>query len=130
MPSVDLFGASEAVLDQGIGSGESDNLLTGFAFLLNHLFHMYSIPDPLTDVKGLGGVFPKFFVLAVEQREDFFRVVVPVNREESVDHKLTNALVLLLSSLGSGLESGEADGVFLTFHAPIIPRSPRNARGK
>jgi len=86
VPVVEFLGASEAVLDQGIGSGEGDNLLTGFAFLLNHLFHMYIVPDPLEDVKGLGGVLPKLFVLTVEQSEDVLWVAVTVGGEEGVDH--------------------------------------------
>ena len=43
-----------------------------------------------------------------------------VSREQSVDHKLTDTLVLLLCSLGSRLESVIADDVFLILHAYII----------
>ena len=53
-----------------------------------------------------------------------------VSREQSVDHKLTNALVLFLCSLGSSLESVIGDDVFLViFHALIILNQDRERKG-
>jgi len=51
-----------------------------------------------------------------------------MSRKQSVDHKLTNALVVILSRRSTYEQIVHLDGVFLTFHASIIPYQTRDAR--
>jgi len=83
-------------------------------------FMLSIIAECLANVKSFYGVFPEIFVLAVEQCEEIFGVVVTMSRKQSVDHILTNALLRHFSRVASRVESVDADDVFLILHAFII----------
>ena len=90
---------------------------------------LFIISELSANVKSFCGFLPEIFVLTVEQLQKGFGVGVTVSREQSVDHKLTNALVLFLCSLGSSLESVIGDDVFLIFHALIIHNQDQGCKG-